>query len=210
MPNHDQLIYEAAIQEGIKPTVAKFIVAQARLESADYTSPVFNCNNNMFGMKFASQPLATRGTIAPSTEISINCTRIIGPGCDRKGTAGCKNGDYYSKYSSPADSARDVVQRYYKKTMYGVTFDDLNSSTDVIDFAKKLKKRHYFGKKDPNTAAGNAEALSYAAGLKAKLILISVSEFYEKNKKNINYTLVTLLFAGIGGYLFYLKKKKII
>ena len=41
---YDQIIYDTAIKEGFNPTAAKLIVAQARFESADYTSNVFQKN----------------------------------------------------------------------------------------------------------------------------------------------------------------------
>lgn len=213
MANYDQIIYDTAIQEGVKPEIAKYIIAQARLESSDYTSNVFNCNFNMYGMKYAGQALASgRGTIAPASEIKTpGCKRLIGSdACDRKGSSECKDRDFYAKYSVPENSIRDTIQRYYKKTMYGVSFDDLNNSTDVIDFAKKLKKRRYFGESDYDTTAGNAEALGYAAGLKAKLVKISIIEFYNNNKKVINYTLIGLIFLGLSGYGYYLYKKNVL
>ena len=66
----DQSIYNTAIEEGFSPMSAKLIVAQARLESGHYGSDVFKANNNMFGMKYVAQPLATRGTLAPPNERS--------------------------------------------------------------------------------------------------------------------------------------------
>ena len=66
----DQQIYNIAITEGFTPTTAKLIVAQARLESGHYGSDVFKANNNMYGMKFVGQPLATRGSLAPVSERS--------------------------------------------------------------------------------------------------------------------------------------------
>jgi len=207
MTSYDQLIYDTAKAEGFSPEVAKYIVAQARLESADYSSSVFNCNNNMYGMKFVGQPLATRGTIAPASEVSSGCTRIINSGCDRKGDAGCNNSDYYAKYSNAGDSVKDVIQRLYRRTMYGVTFEDLKNSTSVLDFAQKLKKRHYYGEHDFSTSLGQAEALGYAGGLKAKLLLIKITEYYQENKKVINTTLIALLGFGIIGYGYFAYKK---
>ena len=68
----DQTIYQMAVEEGFTPTAAKFVVAQARLESADYGSNVFKNNNNMYGMKYVGQSLAERGTAAPASERSCN------------------------------------------------------------------------------------------------------------------------------------------
>jgi hypothetical protein len=43
---YDQIIYDTAIKEGFNPTAAKLIVAQARFESADYTSNVFQAERH--------------------------------------------------------------------------------------------------------------------------------------------------------------------
>lgn len=93
----DQLIYDTAIKQGFKPSAAKLVVAQARFESADYTSNVFKANNNTSGMKFIGQPLATRGSLAPKNERSESCQ------------AGgiCKNSDHYAKFASVQDSANE-------------------------------------------------------------------------------------------------------
>jgi hypothetical protein len=69
----DKSIYNTAIEEGFSPTSAMLIVAQARLESGHYSSDVFKANNNMYGMKFIGQPLATKGTLAPFKERSKIC-----------------------------------------------------------------------------------------------------------------------------------------
>lgn len=123
MANYDQEIYEAAKSEGFSDTASKLIVAQARLESADYTSNVFKNNFNMFGMKYIGQPLAVAGTKAPSNEGSL----------------------VYAKYKSPADSTKDLVGRLYKITRAGVSFDDLKNVKTPAEFATKLKQRGYFG-----------------------------------------------------------------
>ena len=179
------MIYDAAIAEGFSPTSAKLVVAQARLESADYSSSVFNNNYNMFGMKYVGQPLATRGTPAPASEQSCNLT--------------C-NSDYYAKYSSPADSATDVIQRLFKITRNGIGFEELRNVADATEYANKLKQRGYFG----------VTASAYALALNAKLLKIKVLAFYNNNKTTINYMVIGASLIGIGIYLFYLKKKGII
>ena len=178
----DQEIYNMAIAEGFSPTSAKLVVAQARYESANYGSNVFKNNNNMYGMKFVGQSLATRGTLAPPNERSESC----------KSGGACKDSDYYAKYKIPSDSAKDVIQRLYRKTRNGIGFNELKDVKDASEFATKLKTRNYFGFKDITTPEGKAEANKYALGLNARLILVSISEvidnsvqFYQDNKKNL-------------------------
>jgi hypothetical protein len=194
----DQEIYNIAIKEGFSPTSAKIIVAQARLESANYGSNVFNNNNNMYGMKFVGQPLASRGTLAPMNERSSSC--------QNGGT--CVDRDYYAKYDKPSDSAKDVLQRLYKKTRKGIGFDELKNVKDADEFATKLKTRDYFGFKDISTPEGKAEASKYAMGLNARLILVNVVEFYENNKKKINYTIMGLALIGITSLAYWYYKNK--
>ena len=148
--NYDQLIYDIAIKNGFNPSSAKFIAAQARLESSDYNSNVFKNNNNMFGMKYVKQPLAVRGTQVPVNE--------------RK--AGDVDYNYYAKYRTPEDSVKDLIERLYNKTINGVSPSQLRDSATIDEYAKNLKQRSYYG--------GTAE--KYAAGLKAKMIKINIKE----------------------------------
>jgi hypothetical protein len=163
-------------------------VAQARLESGHYGSDVFKANNNMYGMKFVGQPLATRGTLAPPNERSKTC----------KDTNVCKDSDHYAKYKSPEDSARDTIERLYKKTMRGVSFQQLRDSKDAKEFARLLKVRGYYG--------GTEE--KYASLLDSILLRVKVIETYRKYKKPIDYTLIGLVLIGSSILLYkYIYKK---
>jgi hypothetical protein len=197
----DQAIYNTAIKQGFNPTAAKLIVAQARFESADYTSSVFKANNNTSGIKYigSSQLNAQRGTPAPASERTCNLS------CDR---------DYYARFNTVQDAINDKIVRLYNKTMGGVTPQQLKDSTSADDFARKLKQRSYYGFGDLNSSnpdkvsKAEAEIRSYAGGMRAKLLRIQVVEFVEKNK--VNLALVGAIIIGITGYVYYLKKKKII
>ena len=180
----DQIIYETAVREGFSPTAAKFVVAQARFESADYTSNVFRNNLNTSGMKYIGQPLAERGTLAPANERSAACrTQNV-----------CRNSDYYAKFDSVADSAKDKIQRNYSITIKGVTPEQLKNAKTPEEFARLLKQRGYYGDKES----------TYAAGIRAKLMRIQVVEFISKNRNML------LLGAGLVlvGTAYYLYKKK--
>jgi hypothetical protein len=196
--NLDQEIYNLAIQEGFSPTSAKLIVAQARLESANYGSNVFANNNNMYGMKYVGQAFASRGTLAPMNERSSSC----------QNGDNCVDRDYYAKYNTPTDSAKDVIQRLYKKTRKGIGFNELKDVKDAQEFADKLKTRNYFGFYEITTPEGQAEANKYALGLNARLLLVNVIEFYRSNKKKINFTIMGLVLIGVTtlSYLYYKKK----
>ena len=125
----DQQIYDTAIKNGFNPIAAKLIVAQARFESADYTSNVFKQNNNTSGIKFVGQPNAVQGTLSPE-------------------------GNYYAKFNTIQDAINDKIARIYNLTMKGVTPQQLKDSTDAIDFANKLKQRGYFDSSASEYASG--------------------------------------------------------
>lgn len=194
----DQSIYNTAIEEGFSPTSAKLIVAQARYESGHYTSDVFKANNNMFGMKYVGQPLATKGTLAPPKELSKSCRE----------SGICVNSDYYAKYSSVNNSAKDTIQRLYKITRNGIGFEQLRDVKDATEFANKLKTRNYFGFHNINTEAGKQEAKEYARVLDSILFRIKVINFYKRNEKKINYTTSAILVLGLTGVAYWYYKKK--
>lgn len=150
----DQQIYVIATAMGFNKQSAALIIAQARLESADYTSNVFKNNLNAFGMKFVGQTYATKGTPAPESERSAQCNN----------TGVCKNSDFYAKYQTPTDSVRDVITRLYSKNIKGVTPDQLKNANTPEKFAELLKQRGYFG----------VTAKQYATGLKSKLKKINL------------------------------------
>ena len=187
----EQEIYNVAIENGFTPVSAKFVVAQAKLESSNFGSNVFKNNNNMFGMKYVGQSLASRGTLAPSSE------RRCGGNCDS---------DYYAKYKTPSDSAKDAIQRLYSKTMYGVTPQQLKDSTTAEEFALNLKKRHYYGfQVDPSK--WGAEVANYAKNLIYRLKSVTVSEVFQKAKENKGKILILGLgLIAISSYLYFKKK----
>lgn len=193
----DQAIYDTAIEQGFNPTAAKLIAAQARFESADYTSAVFKANNNTSGIKYigASQINAQRGTLAPANE------RTCGGGC---------NGDYYAKFDTIQDCINDKIVRLYNKTMGGVTPQQLKDSTDATEFATLLKKRSYYGATPYGTTQATNDINNYAGGMRAKILKINVLEFYTKNKTAINLAVVGAVLIGLTGYFYYLKKKKVV
>jgi hypothetical protein len=192
MANYDQIIYDTAIKQGFTPTAAKFIVGQARFESANYTSKVFKANNNTSGMKFIGQPLATRGTLAPMSERSSTC---------RSGGT-CNNSDHYAKFASVQDSATDKIVRLYSKTMGGVTPEQLKNAKTAEEFARLLKKRRYYGPSAYGTAASEKEISQYAGGIKLLMLRAQLVEFVGKNKSGL---LIGVLLVATAIYLY--KKK---
>ena len=172
----DQLIYNTAIQQGFNPTAAKLIVAQARFESADYTSNVFKANNNTSGIKFISQANAVQGTLSPE-------------------------GNYYAKFNTVQDAINDKIIRLYNINMRGITSQQLKDSTSSDDFARLLKQRGYYGNAAYGTSEAEADISNYARGMKAKLLKINVVGFLKKNKTVINYAIIGGIVLALTTYI---------
>jgi len=181
--NIDQAIYNTSIAKGFTPISAKFVVAQARFESADYTSANFKNNNNTSGMKFVNQPLAKRGNKSPE-------------------------GDYYAKYDTVQNAIDDKVGRLYNITRAGVTPQQLKDAKTPEEFADLLKRRGYYGNGKYGTPQGNAEQKNYANGIKAKLLKINFMEFVDNVKKN-GGTLLTIGIILIVSSIYFYNKFKI-
>ena len=183
----DQAIYDTALEQGFNPTAAKLIAAQARFESADYTSHVFKTDNNTSGIKYigSRQINASRGTLSPE-------------------------GDYYAHFETVQDAINDKIVRLYNIKMGGVTPEQLKNVTDSTEFATLLKKRSYYGNTPYGTAQAEADINNYASGMRAKLLRINVLEFYTKNKTAVNLAVVGGVVIALTVYAYYLKKKKVL
>ena len=129
---NDNLIYTIAINNGFNDKSAKIIVAQARLESANYTSSVFKKNNNAFGMKYIGQKYATKGSPAPLNERTSNPNANV---------------NFYAKYNDVGDSAKDLIERLLNITRNGITPQMLKNASTPEQYATLQKKRGYFGGK---------------------------------------------------------------
>jgi hypothetical protein len=202
---NDQIIYNVAKKNGFTDTAARLVVAQARLESSDYTSRVFNNNLNTSGMKFIGQPLAIRGTLAPYNERSSGCKSVTQGQVGGQGAYPCKDSDHYAKFKSVEDSAKDKIERNFAKTMGGVTPQQIKNASSSDEYAELMKKRSYYGFYAFGTSGGNKEMTNYAIALKSKLLKISVVEFIVKNKKPIGGTLAGIILLALA---YYIKIKK--
>ncbi|AXH77161.1 MAG: N-acetylmuramidase [Bacteriophage sp.] len=121
---YDTAIYNQALRMGISPDLAKIMVAQARYESADYTSNTFNKTNNAFGYKYY-------------------------PGSKWQAGAGNKSSEYgqdqsvYAKYNSVTDSTGEVVDWLKRRQNEGY-FNIADISTPD-QYAQALKSADYYG-----------------------------------------------------------------
>lgn len=124
MKTKEQYIEEglnAAIDEGVPPEIAEFMISQAQVESANFTSNVFMTDNNGFGMKFPAKrqtPYVKRAsTIAVASEGGIP----------------------YAHYDSFGDSVRDLVNWFHYKK---IKWEDVDT---VEKYSTELKNVGYYG-----------------------------------------------------------------
>lgn len=142
----DRLIITKAVAKGYPIKTAQIITAQARLESADYSSNVFKLNNNLFGYKYVGQSLAFQGSQVPGSELQT------GP-------------RYYAKYNSVEDSIKELFNWIDRRISGGQFY--LNDLTSPVNYANA------FGK-SPYKFYGISPA-NYASGLDAKLNKIDLT-----------------------------------
>lgn len=112
-----QTIYNVLRGAGIPDPLSSFVVAQARHETANFTSNVFRTCNNAFGYK------AVFG--AP------NCSQA-------------PEGGSYEKYPAINDSALEIARYLFRRESDG-TFPDLASITSLDQYAALLKSAGYYG-----------------------------------------------------------------
>lgn len=140
----DRLIFQQVVRAGYSPLVAANVAAQARLETADYTSNVFRQNNNLFGYKYVNQRGATQGTPVPGNE------RSTGP-------------KFYAKYQTLAASV-DELLAWIRRRIDGKQFTarELETPDGYAAGFGRAPFRFY-----------GVSVSQYAAGLKSKLRLLS-------------------------------------
>lgn len=126
--NIEQLIYDAARANGMPDILSKLIVAQAKHETGNFTSPVYRNNNNLFGYKFRGQKLAIQGSQAPKGEWQKK-----------------EIPEYYAKYLKLEDSVKELaewIKRRQKEKIFPVNLSDIKTPQQ---YALLLKKSGYYG-----------------------------------------------------------------
>lgn len=140
----DKRIFNQAKALGMADAVALNVVAQARLESADYTSNVYRSNNNAFGYKFVGQKLATQGSPVPGSEAS----------------SGAK---YYARYKNIEDSTTELVQWLLRRIKDGQF--KMNELTTPESYATAIRRApfQYYG----------SSLANYTKNMQAKIKLLT-------------------------------------
>lgn len=125
--NYQQLVFDTAKACGLNDEQARLIVAQAQHESADFTSHVFNTDNNLFGMKVPS--VRSKKYIAGPSKI-IRASEGATP---------------YAHYDSVSNSVKDLILSWhaYNKT-------DWTKIHTAEQYAAYLKSKGYYGDSEEN------------------------------------------------------------
>lgn len=124
----DTTIYNQAKSMGIADTQAKLIVAQARYETNNYKSPVFNKYNNAFGYKWVGQKKWATGQ---------------GGAASSHDAQGNPDGGSYAAYPSVAYSTGEIVD-WLKRRQAEKKFVIANLTTPQ-QYATALKSAGYYG-----------------------------------------------------------------
>lgn len=108
---------------------ADFVIAQAKHESANFTSKVYREDNNPFGMKWFPRrnSLGTKGTPAPASE---------------------GKGMFYTRYDNDTLAFKDLL-KWFRINRFPIGL------TTVEEYAKALKAEGYYG----DTVANYTKAL---------------------------------------------------
>ena len=130
---YDNTVYAKALSMGIDHDLAKIMVAQARYESADYSSNTFRLTNNAFGYKYYPGSKWQAGQGNPSSEYGLDQSS-------------------YAKYKSITDSTGEVVDWLKRRQNEGLfKISDIKTAGQ---YANALKSGGYYGEPASNYATG--------------------------------------------------------
>lgn len=105
---------------GLPVDLANLVTAQARHESANFTSPLFVGDNNAFGYDYTG-----------NSNQAGSSTRSHG-------------GSFYARYNSIEDSVNEITDWIYRRRQEGKFPADLSSIKSPNDYATLLKNSGYY------------------------------------------------------------------
>jgi len=155
-------IYNEARAAGMPVTLANLIVAQARHETADFTSNVFKSCNNAFGYKYAGQSLPVRPCV------------------------NSPEGNSYASYPAVADSVQELTAWIKRRQSEGKFPANLSEITTAEKYAELLKAAGFYG--DPvsvYTSGLKRFAVNYGPAIGfGSLVIIGFAFFlYSRHKR---------------------------
>lgn len=136
MGNVIDIIYEQArqgtpVNPGLPDRLASYLVAQACHETGDFTSPIFEDDNNAFGYSY------------------VGSRYQAGPG------RMADNGQYAAHYRTVRDSVRELVDWIYRRRNEGIFPANLQAVASLSQYVSLLKRSSYFEDSEANYFAGS-------------------------------------------------------
>lgn len=144
-----RFIYGQARAGGLPSALSNLVVAQARHETADFTSNVFRNCKNFFGYKYVGQSGAASCTQAPE-------------------------GGSYAIYPELAGSVNELIAWIRRRQNDGTFPKDLSTITTAAQYAQLLKGAGYYGDPVAVYAAGLRRfAVNYGAVISFGGVLVA-------------------------------------
>lgn len=131
----DKKIYSFAYSQGLPSPLCRLLVAQSRVETADYTSNVCKKYNNYFGYKYVGQKKWAIGK---------------GGAANAFDAQGNKDGGNYASYAKLEDSVGEVCDWIKRRVNGGFDFMKVVNYTE---YAEILKRCGYYGQTSKEYAA---------------------------------------------------------
>ncbi len=156
-----RLVFDTARLDGMPSALANFIVAQARHETADFTSRVFKDCNNLFGYKHVGQDLSIRPCLS------------------------APEGGYYASYRSISDSVHELTAWIKRRQAENKFPGDLSGITTATQYAQYLKAGGFYGDTVTNYTNGLVRFAVNFGGYAsfAGLLVISLTFLYLNYRK---------------------------
>lgn len=118
----ENIQYNTAVSDGMPPLLAKFMVAQSKTETGNYTSHFFTVGNNGFGYSYD-----------PGSPWQLD-----------KGGPLADNGIPIAQYSSIQNSVHEVTSWIKRRQAEGVFPANLSTITTPYQYATLLKSGGYY------------------------------------------------------------------
>lgn len=164
MSLYDQKIKDQALSMGVPVSVIPMIQAQARTETADYTSNVFKNLNNAFGYKYVGQQKWPVGS---------------GSGAPSQDAQGNPDGGNYARYKSVEDSTGELIDWLYRRQRDG--YFNVADLTDPDTYAQGLKAAGYYGETWQEYAGDmlvKLKKIATSTGGSITIVLLLVGAFF--------------------------------
>lgn len=157
MTAEEQIVLDTAIRNGMPSRLAGLILAQAKHESANFTSGVYRDCNNAFGYSAYA------------------------------GQGSCQGHSFYKAYSSLADSVKEITAWIKRRQAEGKFPANLNEIQTPEQYAALLKQSNYYEDSVTNYSNGLknwfvANLLPVSTGLIGLILVVAMLILNNSNK----------------------------